>query len=255
MLNKKFPLKFKVTLGTKELTFKEFQSLNIEKPIVLNKLVNDFVDICLDNYIVAKGEIVIIDGYFGVQICEICDIEISQKKSILMEFVFGDFYLNYDEFFNNEDLKGTTIKLYNDKDLFNRLDYILINGESSNLFNVDISSNFTENGNYCINLQSTIDINTFKKHNLKYYENALNDISIDNFKEKLNQSYSKIFYLFNNESILTKYHLFKYLNDTNKFMIVNEFKNIEKEISLYENTTILIEEIDLVKILNKLISN
>lgn len=129
-MNKNFPLKFKVLLATKDLTLEEFMLIDSKEPYYLhtNKKVNDIFDICIDDRIVARGEIIVIDGLFGIQINEIVENErILSTTSIHLELVFGTFEMSLNDF---EKLSvGMVISL--NKPLYNTLDSILTNGVNS----------------------------------------------------------------------------------------------------------------------------
>jgi flagellar motor switch protein FliN/FliY len=45
--------------------------MDIGSVIELNQLANDPLDILVDDYVIAQGEVVIVDGNFGVQITSI----------------------------------------------------------------------------------------------------------------------------------------------------------------------------------------
>lgn len=61
-----------VRIGQKKMLLKDVISMDIGSVIELNQLANDPLDILIDNKVIAKGEVVIVDGNFGIQIIEIC---------------------------------------------------------------------------------------------------------------------------------------------------------------------------------------
>lgn len=61
----------KVRIGQKKMLLKDVISMDIGSVIELNQLANDPLEILVGDKVVAKGEVVIIDGNFGVQITEI----------------------------------------------------------------------------------------------------------------------------------------------------------------------------------------
>ncbi len=64
-------LPVKVRIGTKKMLLKDVLNMDIGSVIELNQLANDPLDILVDDHIIAQGEVVIVDGNFGVQITTI----------------------------------------------------------------------------------------------------------------------------------------------------------------------------------------
>lgn len=64
-------LPIKVRIGQKKMLLKDVIGMDIGTVVELNQLANDPLDILVDDKVIAKGEVVIIDGNFGVQITEI----------------------------------------------------------------------------------------------------------------------------------------------------------------------------------------
>jgi len=64
-------LPVKVRIGTKKMLLKDVLNMDIGSVIELNQLANDPLDILVDNHVIAQGEVVIVDGNFGVQITTI----------------------------------------------------------------------------------------------------------------------------------------------------------------------------------------
>lgn len=64
-------MQIRVRIGQKKMLLKDVISMDIGSVIELNQLANDPLDILVDDKVIAKGEVVIIDGNFGVQITEI----------------------------------------------------------------------------------------------------------------------------------------------------------------------------------------
>ena len=64
-------MQVRVRIGQKKMLLKDVISMDIGSVIELNQLANDPLDILVDDKVIAKGEVVIIDGNFGVQITEI----------------------------------------------------------------------------------------------------------------------------------------------------------------------------------------
>ncbi|MBW6489262.1 flagellar motor switch protein FliY [Sulfurimonas sp.] len=64
-------LPVKVRIGKKKMLLKDVLNMDIGSVIELNQLANDPLDILVDDHIIAEGEVVIVDGNFGVQITTI----------------------------------------------------------------------------------------------------------------------------------------------------------------------------------------
>ncbi len=61
-------LPVKVRIGKKKMLLKDVLNMDIGSVIELNQLANDPLDILVDDHVIAEGEVVIVDGNFGVQI-------------------------------------------------------------------------------------------------------------------------------------------------------------------------------------------
>jgi flagellar motor switch protein FliN len=64
-------LPVRVRIGKKRMLLKDVLSMDIGSVIELNQLANDPLDILVDDKIIAQGEVVIVDGNFGIQITAI----------------------------------------------------------------------------------------------------------------------------------------------------------------------------------------
>jgi len=64
-------LPVRVRIGKKKMLLKDVLNMDIGSVIELNQLANDPLEILVDNHVIAKGEVVIVDGNFGVQITTI----------------------------------------------------------------------------------------------------------------------------------------------------------------------------------------
>jgi flagellar motor switch protein FliN/FliY len=64
-------LPVRVRIGKKKMLLKDVLNMDIGSVIELNQLANDPLDILVDNHVIAQGEVVIVDGNFGVQITSI----------------------------------------------------------------------------------------------------------------------------------------------------------------------------------------
>ncbi|MCW8894763.1 MAG: flagellar motor switch protein FliY [Sulfurimonas sp.] len=64
-------LPVKVRIGKKKMLLKDVLNMDIGSVIELNQLANDPLEILVDDHIIAEGEVVIVDGNFGVQITSI----------------------------------------------------------------------------------------------------------------------------------------------------------------------------------------
>ncbi|QOY51255.1 flagellar motor switch protein FliY [Candidatus Sulfurimonas baltica] len=71
-------LPVKVRIGKKKMLLKDVLNMDIGSVIELNQLANDPLEILVDDHVIAEGEVVIVDGNFGVQITSI-----GTKKEIL----------------------------------------------------------------------------------------------------------------------------------------------------------------------------
>jgi len=69
ILDVKLPVR--VRIGKKKMLLKDVLSMDIGSVIELNQLANDPLDILVDDNVIAQGEVVIVDGNFGVQITSI----------------------------------------------------------------------------------------------------------------------------------------------------------------------------------------
>lgn len=64
-------LPVKVRIGSKRMLLRDVINMDIGSVVELNQLANEPLDILVDNKKVAEGEVVIVDGNFGVQITSI----------------------------------------------------------------------------------------------------------------------------------------------------------------------------------------
>jgi flagellar motor switch protein FliN/FliY len=64
-------LPVRVRIGKKKMLLKDVLNMDIGSVIELNQLANDPLDILVDNHVIAEGEVVIVDGNFGIQITTI----------------------------------------------------------------------------------------------------------------------------------------------------------------------------------------
>jgi len=69
ILDVKLPLK--VRIGSKKMLLKDVLSMDIGSVVELDQLANDPLEVLVDDKVVAFGEVVIVDGNFGVQITHI----------------------------------------------------------------------------------------------------------------------------------------------------------------------------------------
>jgi flagellar motor switch protein FliN/FliY len=76
ILDVKLPVK--VRIGSKKLLLKDVLTMDIGSVIELNQLANEPLDILIGSKVIAKGEVVIVDGNFGVQVTEV----ISQRERL-----------------------------------------------------------------------------------------------------------------------------------------------------------------------------
>lgn len=64
-------MQVRVRIGQKKMLLKDVINMDIGSVIELNQLANEPLEILVDDKVIAKGEVVVIDGNFGVQITEI----------------------------------------------------------------------------------------------------------------------------------------------------------------------------------------
>ena len=64
-------LPVRIRIGTKTVLLKDVLNMDIGSIVELNQLANEPLDVLIGDKIIAKGEVIIIDGNFGVQIVEI----------------------------------------------------------------------------------------------------------------------------------------------------------------------------------------
>lgn len=69
LLDVKLPVK--VRIGSKKMLLRDVINMDIGSVVELNQLANEPLDILVDNKKIAEGEVVIVDGNFGVQITSI----------------------------------------------------------------------------------------------------------------------------------------------------------------------------------------
>ena len=64
-------LPVRVRIGTKTVLLKDVLNMDIGSVVELDQLANEPLDVLIGSKIIAKGEVVIVDGNFGIQITEI----------------------------------------------------------------------------------------------------------------------------------------------------------------------------------------
>ena len=64
-------LPIRVRIGKKKMLLKDVLNMDIGSVVELDQLANDPLEILVDNHVIAVGEVVIVDGNFGVQITSI----------------------------------------------------------------------------------------------------------------------------------------------------------------------------------------
>lgn len=78
IMNVKLPVR--VRIGKKKMLLKDVLNMDIGSVIELNQLANDPLEILVDNHVIAQGEVVIVDGNFGIQVTTI-----STKRELLSQ--------------------------------------------------------------------------------------------------------------------------------------------------------------------------
>jgi len=71
-----------VELGKTKMSIRDILALEVGEVIELSKQAGESVDIFVDNELIAKGEVVVIDDKFGVRITEIVKITDLEKKIV-----------------------------------------------------------------------------------------------------------------------------------------------------------------------------
>jgi flagellar motor switch protein FliN/FliY len=74
------PLPVRVRIGTKTVLLKDVLNMDIGSVVELDQLANEPLDVLVGEKIIARGEVVIVDGNFGVQI-----VNIGSPKEILSQ--------------------------------------------------------------------------------------------------------------------------------------------------------------------------
>ena len=69
IMNVQLPVR--VRIGKKKMLLKDVLNMDIGSVIELNQLANDPLEILVDNHVIAQGEVVIVDGNFGIQVTTI----------------------------------------------------------------------------------------------------------------------------------------------------------------------------------------
>ena len=64
-------LPIRVRIGSKKMLLKDVLTMDIGSVIELNQLANDPLEILISDKVIALGEVVIVDGNFGIQITQI----------------------------------------------------------------------------------------------------------------------------------------------------------------------------------------
>jgi flagellar motor switch protein FliN/FliY len=65
------PIKVTVELGRSQMTVQEILGLEKGSVIELDRIAGDPVDVFVNDYLIAKGEVVVVDDNFGVRITKI----------------------------------------------------------------------------------------------------------------------------------------------------------------------------------------
>lgn len=250
LFKENLPLKFRVSLGIKNMTLEELSNMKNNDKIVLDTLINDSISVCIDDFIVAKGEIVIIDGLFGIQICELCNIKINKKHSIQMDFVFGEFEIGLQDYKTNFE-KGSLFSL--NKDLTNNINYISINDTIIDGYVCAIS--YDEDSHFNIFIHSKEDALKFKDtnllHQIPFYNNNNN---IDFLSKIVTLNIKEIQFILDKERPIIQAYIIKYLTSAQKdeLMPISDGKNSYKEaFELLNTSNLLLNEEDILNMLNK----
>lgn len=71
-----------VTFGRTQLPLKDVLKLSSGSIVELNRLVNEPVEVLINNYIIARGEVVVVEGNYGIRVTEIVSRQ-ERIRSIL----------------------------------------------------------------------------------------------------------------------------------------------------------------------------
>ena len=77
-----------VRFGKTEMPLREIVRFGVGSMIELNRTVDEPVELLVNNYPFATGEVVVIDGYYGVRITEIGSAELRSRN--LLSTTDGD---------------------------------------------------------------------------------------------------------------------------------------------------------------------
>lgn len=64
-----------VRFGTTEISLRDVVRFGVGSMIELNRAVDEPVELLVNNYPFARGEVVVVDGYYGVRVTEIGSAE------------------------------------------------------------------------------------------------------------------------------------------------------------------------------------
>ena len=67
----RIPMRLSVEVGSASMTLAELIALKQDGVVELDRQTDDPLDILVNNTLIARGEIVTVDGRYGVRICEI----------------------------------------------------------------------------------------------------------------------------------------------------------------------------------------
>lgn len=74
------PVKLSVVLGETEMTIDELSKVTENSEIILNRGVDEMVEVFANNVPIANGEIVTLQGIFGVKIKEVYSTEKQKER-------------------------------------------------------------------------------------------------------------------------------------------------------------------------------
>jgi len=67
----RIPMRLSVEVGSTSLTLSELLALGEDSVVPLDRPIDDPLDILVNGTLIARGEVVTVDGRYGVRICEI----------------------------------------------------------------------------------------------------------------------------------------------------------------------------------------
>ncbi len=181
MLVNNFPIKLRASLGFQNLSLEDFKKYEIGSSFSLPDF--GIISVCIDNLIIAKAEVIIVNGEFGLQIFETVKEKIKQDKAVLIEFIFGEFFINDIDF-----EKGQVISLQ--KKIEENNVFFLVNGvKNDDIFGeIKVKHNLMYNPFFNFEVKEVGKYEQ-KEHGLEFMSFEFDDLNsyIEKVRESLNK--------------------------------------------------------------------